>query len=1208
MLAAPRVLLLAFSVLALGAGSLSAQTGSIDPTRDELASLKRLGGDEIELIEEQVVDLRRWLPRVGSQGMNDCTAWAVGYAAKSYLEARDQGWKPDHPSRIFSPLFLYNQLNGGQDAGTNFYKMVKFMAEHGCATLATSPYQAGNYTVQPSEAARAEARSYPVLDLVLLENRRAIRRALQRRQLVVFGAHVNPLFLAGSFQLYDPATFVRDGKLRQPGQPHGKHAMVIAGYDDERQAFLVQNSWGERWCQYGYAWVSYELFDRIEITQGDSVFCNWACTIEDLEQDVERLADGSVRAKEVGEVALRAHGASDISHYDRATESYVYTFQAELRGPREALERVARVRWTWLDEQGLEASQVTDFAMTRFSMLGMTRRNPLKLRGELTLSDGTTRTLATEIVGPNPKADFRDAAIRFRDHYHGPGQGGKPLFYWEATLDYPLEQRNDIAKVLWYWGDQKPAEPSMTNTGFNGRPADERAIGWTDKAERLHAEIHYIDGGIKAISRETALRDVVREEFALEIETKRIGKSDAGRPLFSWVLSIDRPYRKVFDIERVSYLLDPLFAPPVVESNDSLGGFPFFGTADRDFRVIATLHLKGGGTQTLERWIELAPDTRYPDDDRVAFDSWNRYLGRENGAPEYTGHVRLVGDRRSLERLDKVYFREETGSDPKEYQVYGGGEHPQWTWGLVGDERAVLHARLVWKDGREKTLRLDHRRTLVPNDTIGFQVSTTEKPTTYLDFEHPECFGTTLQLVAPDQDLLRIASIDWIHRTVGPRERTRQRLQRVGSPELLWFSTVFTQPFTLEAVLHYHTGYEEQVKLSLSRFVSGDSRPPLQLRVREKFWGYENGRPLWQVVLSVARDGNRRTSPLVKTVYRLHSIDLAAPYAPFETNDPEGLFYLRADRPCTLSAELEFQDGTRETLQGELRAMAERSTTEFFLRRYDHGARRSQTDVWLLVLDAWESERTKIGQVFWDAEVDLFDRIDDFTDGVPGLITYGRGSLEPETMKITLRRRSGTEVAFSDRVGELPEPVNWSYTQRYYGDGLWQLDIQAIGSWWDVSKLGKSLRLDDSKGLPLPDVGAWPISRKRVRAPAGPYTISGGHYLSDRPLAGVEIQLGSVETPSESLALSVSSSPFQHPSATTPEWILAIVGPEKLMTRIAKVVYEYEDSKPRVARVTQRWGEFYECFEHRAYAAAAPAVKATVHFEDGTTLGLETKR
>lgn len=1203
-----RTLPLLLGLFVAGVPSLVAQTGSLDPTREELAGLPRLEGDEIELVEEPVVDLRRWLPRVGRQGMNDCTAWAVGYAAKSFLEARDQGWKPDDPSRIFSPLFLYNQLNGGKDAGTNFYRMVKFMAEHGCATLATSPYQAGNFTLQPSDAARAEARVFPVVDLVLLTSGKAIRRALQRRQVVVFGAHVNPIFLAGKFTRYDAATFVQDARLRQPNQPHGKHAMVIAGYDDERAAFLVQNSWGERWCQHGYAWVAYELFERIEIAQDDSVFCNWACTIEDLEQKVEVGADGRARPKAGEERSLRAHGSSDLSHYDRASETYVYAFSAELRGPREALADVQQVRWTWLDAQGLAVSQSSTSAAARFAVIGLTRRNPLDLLGEAMLADGTTRRFATQVTGPNPKADFRHAEIRFADQYSGPGPDGAPIFYWEATLDYPLEQRNDIAKVAWYWGDAKPAQPTVVNTGFNGRPADEPAIGFATKGERLHAEIHYVDGGIKTISRTTALTDAVREDFALEFESKRIGTSDGGRSLHTWVLSIDRPYRKLFDIERVSYLLDPLFSQPVVESRDPFAGFPTFGTSDRDFRVIATLHLKGGGTQTLERWIELGADTRYPDDDRVALDPWNRYLGRESGRAEFTGHVRLVGDRRSLERLDKVFFREETGSDPKEYQVYGGGEHPQWTWGLSGEERAVLHARLLWKDGREKALRLEHRRTLLPNDTFGFHVQTTEKPTTYLDFQHQECFGTTLRPIGPDQDLLRIVGIEWFHRTVGPLERTKQITLRTGFPEALAFTTVFTRPFELQAKLQYHTGFEEILTLPLTRYVSGDARPAVQLRVREKFWGYENGLPLWQVVLSVARDGARYPRPLAKSTYTLQSIDRPTPYKPFETTDPDGAFWLRTDRPCTLRAELMFEDGRRETLEGAIPAMAARPATEFFVRRYRNNHGVAHPNRWLLVLDAWEGEREKIGAVLWDAPLDLFDRIDDFQDGVPGLIVYERGADQPETMKITMRRRSGTEIRFTETIGDPVDPVNWSYSQRYYGGGLWQLDAQAIGDWWHLKDLGKSLRFETAPGLQLDDVGAWPMGRKRARLPAGSYEILRGFYRGEQPLAGVRFELGTAKAPSEALALSISRSPYDHPAATVPEWILAIVGPEQHLARIAKVVYEYEDSRPRSAQVTRRWGEFYESFEHRAHGAQAPAVKATVHFEDGTTLGLETPR
>jgi cathepsin L len=33
--------------------------------------------------------------------------------------------------------------------------------------------------------------------------------------------------------------------------------MVLIGWDDEKQAWLVKNSWGEEWGAKGFGWVAY---------------------------------------------------------------------------------------------------------------------------------------------------------------------------------------------------------------------------------------------------------------------------------------------------------------------------------------------------------------------------------------------------------------------------------------------------------------------------------------------------------------------------------------------------------------------------------------------------------------------------------------------------------------------------------------------------------------------------------------------------------------------------------------------------------------------------------------------------------------------------------------------------------------------------------------------------------------------------------------
>jgi hypothetical protein len=46
-----------------------------------------------------------------------------------------------------------------------------------------------------------------------------------------------------------------------PSTVAGGHAMCAVGYDDDRGAIRLLNSWSTDWGDRGYCWVSYELFD-----------------------------------------------------------------------------------------------------------------------------------------------------------------------------------------------------------------------------------------------------------------------------------------------------------------------------------------------------------------------------------------------------------------------------------------------------------------------------------------------------------------------------------------------------------------------------------------------------------------------------------------------------------------------------------------------------------------------------------------------------------------------------------------------------------------------------------------------------------------------------------------------------------------------------------------------------------------------------------
>ena len=49
------------------------------------------------------------------------------------------------------------------------------------------------------------------------------------------------------------------GQFPPPG--NGGHAMLVVGYDDASQSWLVRNSWGESYGEAGYVWIDYQVMD-----------------------------------------------------------------------------------------------------------------------------------------------------------------------------------------------------------------------------------------------------------------------------------------------------------------------------------------------------------------------------------------------------------------------------------------------------------------------------------------------------------------------------------------------------------------------------------------------------------------------------------------------------------------------------------------------------------------------------------------------------------------------------------------------------------------------------------------------------------------------------------------------------------------------------------------------------------------------------------
>ncbi|MBI5777855.1 MAG: hypothetical protein HZA49_00165 [Planctomycetes bacterium] len=233
--------------------------------------LEPLSDDEYQAIPEAVVpsDAPRLLPAVwslahkmppaGAQGhQGSCTAWAVAYALKSYQEEVERNWGLDHPGHLFSPAYVYNQLNRGRDRGISIKGALNLLSAQGCATLAAMPYNSYDSSTKPSDRAKDEARSYKIASWARInKNQDTIKQFLVSGYPLIIG------IMTGS-NLGQENLIKANYIYRSLGEEKWDwHAAILVGYNDEKSAYRFLNSWGTDWGENGYAWIDYDFFPKV---------------------------------------------------------------------------------------------------------------------------------------------------------------------------------------------------------------------------------------------------------------------------------------------------------------------------------------------------------------------------------------------------------------------------------------------------------------------------------------------------------------------------------------------------------------------------------------------------------------------------------------------------------------------------------------------------------------------------------------------------------------------------------------------------------------------------------------------------------------------------------------------------------------------------------------------------------------------------------
>ena len=199
------------------------------------------------------------IPRPGNQWRTStCVAWAVAYAAGSYFHRH----RNEPLTTVLSPAFSYAVGNGDARclATSRVSRMLDMLRDVGGLPMSEYAYDPGwcGRTPTAAELQRAAAFRIPGWAAVPSHDVTASKSQIASGRVVIFSMGVGPAFAAHS----GPSVF----DTLETGPDIYGHAMVALGFDDERQAFRIQNSVGTGWGDNGQAWLSYHVWQDTVIT------------------------------------------------------------------------------------------------------------------------------------------------------------------------------------------------------------------------------------------------------------------------------------------------------------------------------------------------------------------------------------------------------------------------------------------------------------------------------------------------------------------------------------------------------------------------------------------------------------------------------------------------------------------------------------------------------------------------------------------------------------------------------------------------------------------------------------------------------------------------------------------------------------------------------------------------------------------------------
>ena len=201
---------------------------------------------KIEIKEKKIVDLRSKFPEVYDQGkIGSCTANSL---CSIFEYDSINNFKGSRLFLYYNERLLINETD--KDNGAYLNDGITSLRTFGIAEENDWKYLIENIFIRPPEYVYKKAKNNYIIDAINIKgNLETIKEWLDKNEPIATGIPIFSNFIS-----------TKTGIIELPSKTDkylGGHAVVICGYDDYQERFILRNSWGKHWGDNGYFYLPY---------------------------------------------------------------------------------------------------------------------------------------------------------------------------------------------------------------------------------------------------------------------------------------------------------------------------------------------------------------------------------------------------------------------------------------------------------------------------------------------------------------------------------------------------------------------------------------------------------------------------------------------------------------------------------------------------------------------------------------------------------------------------------------------------------------------------------------------------------------------------------------------------------------------------------------------------------------------------------------